>query len=93
MNNSSIHIYTQKKGDKWYCFGTLYGYDYSFSGNSVDTVQALMRNKLNKNKVVDAKWHEPEIIYSEKKDSNYKRMCKQWPKCACIIRGEAKDCQ
>lgn len=65
---SGIHIYTQKKGDKWYCFGTIYGYDYSFSGDSVDTVQLPMRDKLNKNKIVDAKWHEPEIIYSEKKE-------------------------
>ncbi len=62
----AVHIYTKKKKDKWFCFGTFFGYDYSFEGLTIDLAQNQMRECLAKNKVVDAKWHEPEIVQSVK---------------------------
>ena len=58
----SIDIITKKIRDKWYCLATLYGYDYSFEGLSVDAAQMQMRELLSRNKVSNIKWHKPEII-------------------------------
>lgn len=67
-----VHIHTKenKKG-KWYCFGTVQGYDYSFEDFTIETVRNQMRKLLQKLcvPVMNIKWHEPktydEIIKSQ----------------------------
>lgn len=56
----SAHIYTKQVCDKWHCFGTIQGYDHSFSGLTLDSAQNQMRRKIKKMKESDCKWYSPE---------------------------------
>jgi len=57
------HIYTrQNRKGKWWCNGTVLGYDYSFEDFTIATAQMQMRRKLEEMGVSahDVKWQEPE---------------------------------
>lgn len=43
-----IHINTELKNNKWVCFGTIRGYDHSYSGDTIEDAQKQMMDLLNK---------------------------------------------
>ena len=58
-----MHVYFKKLNGKWYCYGTIAGYDYSFDGLTIDAARIQMIDLL-KRKAIDidsVKWHEPDL--------------------------------
>lgn len=59
-------INKKRVGARWYCFGTIDGYDHSFEGDNEYIVCWHMRQLLNKKGITDAKW-EPTQYYEATK--------------------------
>ena len=61
-----LTIRTKKVFNKWYCCATIDGYDYSFTGISMNQARYKMRVKLHScGKTNYAIWEEP-IIYTKR---------------------------
>jgi len=61
-----IHINTELKNNKWVCFGTVRGYDYTYTGNTVEDAQTQMTELLDK----IMKRHD--VVYWMEPDQSYK---------------------
>lgn len=51
-------INTKRVGDKWYCFGTIDGYDESFEGSTQKEAEGKMRVLLLRKGIMEVKWTE-----------------------------------
>jgi hypothetical protein len=64
----AIHIYTKKLRSKWYCYGTVEGYDHSYDGDTQDEAEMQMIAVLEKRGLIDqAVFNDPEIIEEQPK--------------------------
>jgi len=60
-----MEIETKLLKGKFYCYATIYGYDYSFDGNTIDEAQSQMRDLLMKNNIKgNVEWSALRVIES-----------------------------
>ena len=58
-----IHIETKLRRGIFFCYATIYGYDYSFAADTMSEAQGEMRKLLDRKNITDIiEWYSLKVI-------------------------------